>query len=104
MQVSTLLYCIGSEGERVFTSFKLSEDDGKKFDTVVERFNAYFVPKVNVIHERAQFHSRSQKHEENIEAYVRALYELSENTQFEKREEAIRDRLVLGVKEVERVE
>jgi len=101
VQVSTLLYCIGSEGERVFTSFKLSEDDGKKFDTVVERFNAYFVPKVNVIHERAQFHSRSQKHEENIEAYVRALYELSENTQFEKREEAIRDRLVLGVKDRE---
>ena len=60
-------------------------------------FDNHFVPKRNVIHERAKFYSRSQSANESIEQYVRALHELAEHTDFQDRDESIRDRLVLGI-------
>ena len=39
--------------------------------TVIGRFNAYFEPKRNVIHERAKFHNRNQKEGESVEEYMR---------------------------------
>ena len=99
VQVCTLIYCMGAQAEKILDSFNLSAEDAKKFDVVIERLNAYFQPKVNLIHERAQFHMRSQKPDESMETYIRALYECSEHCKFGNREEAIRDRLVLGVRD-----
>ena len=48
-----------------------------KFNAVLGRFNDYFEPKRNVIHERASFHKRNQKEVEHVEEYIRHLYELS---------------------------
>ena len=61
IQVSSLIYSVGSDAERVFSQFNLSEEEGKNFDTVLEKFNTHFVPQVKVIHERATFHKRSQR-------------------------------------------
>ena len=76
------IYSMGSDAERVFSQFKLSEEDVEKSDTVLETFNTHFVPQVNVIHERATFHKRSQREGEGVEEYVRSLFELSEHAQF----------------------
>ncbi|XP_012941040.1 uncharacterized protein K02A2.6-like [Aplysia californica] len=65
--------------------------------TVLENFDAHFVPKWNLIHERAKFHARAQNSGETIEEYVRALCKLSEHAAFKDRDETLRDRLVLGV-------
>ena len=37
-QVATLLYSMGEKSEDSFVSFKLSEEDGKKYDVVIKRF------------------------------------------------------------------
>ena len=50
-QVSSLIYNMGSDAERVFSQFNLSEEEGKNFYTVLEKFITHFVPQVNVIHE-----------------------------------------------------
>ena len=68
---------------------------------VLAKFDEHFVPRVNVLHERALFYSRAQQPDENVETYVRKLYELSEHANFPNREESIRDRLVLGVRDRE---
>ena len=34
IQVSSLIYSIGYDAERVFSQFNLSEEEGKNFDTV----------------------------------------------------------------------
>ena len=52
---------------------------------------------MNVLHERALFYSRAQLPDENIETYIRKLYELSKHAHFPNREESIQDRLVLGM-------
>ena len=101
IQVSSLFYSMGSDAERVFSQFNLSEEEGKNFDTVLEKFNTHFVPQVNVIHERATFHKRSQREGESVEEYVRSLFELPEHAQFAEKEETVRDRLVLGVQDQE---
>ena len=87
IQVSSLIYSMGSDAERVFSQFNLSEEEGKNFDTVLEKFNTHFVPQVNVIHERATFHKRSQREGKSVEEYVRSLFELSEHAQFAEKEE-----------------
>ena len=59
-----------------------------------------FIPKRNIIYERAIFHQRCQREGESVEAYVRSLYELSEHCEFDKkmdREDHIRDKLVIGL-------
>ena len=58
VQISSLIYSMGIEAENIFKSFNLSADDSKNFDTVIESFNNHFIPKKNVIHERAKFHQR----------------------------------------------
>lgn len=69
---------------------------------LLEKLNIYFMLKVNVIHERARFFLRTQKHEESVEEYIRSLYELAETCQFGLvKIENIRDRLVTGVMDKE---
>ena len=101
IRVSSLIYSIGYDAERVFSQFNLSEEESENSDTVLEKFNTHFVPQVNVIHERATFHKRSQREGESVEEYVRSLFELSEHAQFAEKEETIRDRLVLGLQDQE---
>jgi hypothetical protein len=53
--VNTLIYCMGSEADEIFSSFQLSDDNKKKFNVVKEKFDRYFIPKRNDIFERAKF-------------------------------------------------
>ena len=89
VQVNTLLYTMGREAEVIYDSFVYDdgEDDdygGEErgrpeldYDMVIAKFSDHFVPKRNVIHERACFHKRAQKPGESVEAFVRSLYEHS---------------------------
>ena len=88
---------MGPESEKIFTQFGLADAEANDFHTVIGRFNAYFEPKRNVIHERAKFHKRNQKEGESVAEYIRHLYELSEHADFADRESTIRDRFVLGL-------
>ena len=71
------------------------------FDDVVELFNTHFMPKVNVIHERAIFHQRVQGAGENIETFVRVLCDLAEHADFTDKDSSILDRLVVGLRDKE---
>uniref|UniRef100_A0A0F8AMR2 CCHC-type domain-containing protein n=1 Tax=Larimichthys crocea TaxID=215358 RepID=A0A0F8AMR2_LARCR len=100
VQVSTLIYGMGYEAENIFKSFSFVDDEsGDDYDTVIAKFDAYFVPKKNTIHERACFYQRVQK-PEMAESFIRAFCELSENCDFgETKSEHIRDRLVVGIRD-----
>ena len=94
VQVNTLLYVMGPKSEGVFSQFSLSEDDSKKYDVVITKFDNHFAPKRNVIHERAMFNKRDQLPDE----FIRVLYEMAERCDFgAAKDDAIRDRLVVGI-------
>ncbi|UYV66874.1 K02A2.6-like [Cordylochernes scorpioides] len=79
---------------------KQEEDDAKNLDKVIEAFDNHFIGKRNVVYERALFGLRSQRPEETIEEFVTVLHRISEHCEYANlREELIRDRLVLGVKD-----
>lgn len=92
---------MGPDAEKIFAQFELSDEDKKSYDVVLAKLNEYFVPKTNVIHVRATFHRREQKVGESVEQYVRCLYELAEHAEFPQKEESIRDRLVLGLNDLD---
>ena len=81
IKVSNLIYTMGSEAECIFKSFNF-EGDEKRLNKVIEKFDEYFVPKRNVIQERAKFHQRKQQEGESAEVFIRSLYDLSEYCDF----------------------
>ena len=74
MLVSAFIYTMGREAEHVFKSFTLVEGDDAKIDVILAKFDEHFVPKRNIIHERA--HQWNQNQRETVESFIQSLYEL----------------------------
>ncbi|UYV68677.1 K02A2.6-like [Cordylochernes scorpioides] len=99
-QITALIYLMGERAEEIHSAFNLSEDDAKNFEKVIEAFDNHFIGKRNVVYERTLFGLRSQRPEETIEEFVTVLHRISEHCEYANlREELIRDRIVLGVKD-----
>lgn len=99
-QVDALVYLMGTQAEEVFNTFKLSDAEKKKFNVVLSKFDAYFIPRRNIIFERALFNTRIQQDGESVEDFVTALHALADTCNYGVlREELIRDRLVVGLRD-----
>ena len=84
----------------ILHSFNLSDEDAKKYKVVKEKFDAHFIKRRNVIFERAKFNMRKQEDGETADSFITALYELAEHCNYGNlREEMIRDRLVVGIRD-----
>ena len=99
-QVNTLIYCMGDEADDILRSFKLSEEDSKKYSTVKAKFEDHFVKRRNVIFERAKFNNRKQEPGEAVDTFITALYALAEHCNYGTlHDEMIRDRIVVGIRD-----
>ena len=91
---------MGPEADDIFASFELNDENKKKYAKVKEKFDNHFIVRRNVIFERAKFNKRKQEDSENVENFVTSLYTLSEHCGYhDLREEMIRDRIVVGIKD-----
>lgn len=99
VQVSSLVYAIGSEAEKILASFSFdNEEDKEKFDVVLAKIEKYFILKRDLIHECAYFHQRNQLLGEKAVTYI--CYELAAYCEYgDKRDEHICDRLVVGIRD-----
>ena len=67
---------------------------------VVEKFDAFFRVRRNVIFERARFNRRYQREGEPVDTYIMELYKLTENCDSGALQaEMIRDRIVVGIRD-----
>ena len=98
-QVDAFIYTMGKEAESQFNRFQFTDEQKKSYKHVFDTFDAYLTPQRNVIHERATFGKRHQRDGESVHDYVQDLYELSTYCEFPNKEDAIRDRLVLGLRD-----
>ena len=71
---------MGQEAENIFKTFVFAHGENQDdYQTVLNKFEEYFVPKRNILHGRAKFHKRDQEAKEMVESYVRCLYEMAEH-------------------------
>ena len=54
-QVNTLPYTMGENADNVLTSTDISEENRKRYNSVIAKFDAFFKVRRNVIFERAKF-------------------------------------------------
>ena len=97
VQIATLKYCMGEESEEIIRTFDLSEEESKNYELVLNKFDTYFKPRKNVLRYRKKFHQRLQHEDEDIEAYLRALYSNANDCEFVDKKERIRDQFVAGI-------
>ena len=97
-QVNILIYSMGLKADDIFQSFGLSDEDGKKYQTVKDKFNVYFTACRNTIHERAKFNRRWQGETESVDEFITDLYALAKYCDYGGlHDELIRDRIVVGI-------
>lgn len=99
-QVNTLIYCMGDEADDILRGQALSDAERHQYQAVRDILDSYFVPRKNIIYERARFNQRVQQADENVDSFVTALYALAEHCNYGAlRDELIRDRLVVGLRD-----
>ena len=77
-----MLYVMGRESEKVFQTFQFVErtvgegadarqerERDTDFETLVQKFDSYFIVKRNIIHERTKFQERKQGQNETVEEF-----------------------------------
>jgi len=97
-QVNTLLYSMGEKSEDIMSTFNLTGDNAKKYDSVKEKFDNYFIKRRNTIFERAKFNTRKQEAGESVDAFITDLYCLAKHCNYGLlHDEMIRDRIVVGL-------
>ena len=98
VQVNTLIYAMGGNTLDIYKSFKIPEKEAE-YKTVIKRFEAHFVGRINIIYERAKFNRRVQKDGESVIDFIEDLNKLAEPCKFESlKDELIRDRIVVGIR------
>jgi hypothetical protein len=99
-QINTLIYLMGDQADDILLSFTLTDEEKKKYDSVLEKVERHFIIRRNTIYERAKFNSRVQQEGEPIEDFITSLYALAEHCEYTTlHDEMIRDRIVVGVRE-----
>lgn len=98
VQRDTLLYCMGTESEKVLRALTFGDNESDTdFDCLVKKFEDYFIPQRNIIFERAKFQDRRQIEGETVEEFYRSLKDLGKYCKYNDEDEIIRDRFVVGL-------
>lgn len=91
---------MGPEAESIVRCRDLTAAQLKNFDTVKTELTNHFIPKRNLIFERARFHKRVQESGESVDSFIKALYDLIQHCEYGAiRDKLIRDRLVVGLRD-----
>ncbi|UYV81563.1 K02A2.6-like, partial [Cordylochernes scorpioides] len=101
-QVNMLVYCMGDNADDILLSCKIASDQLENYGKVIECFESHFIPRRNIIYERARFNQRCQQEGEKVNEFITALHSLAEHCNFGMlHDELIRDRIVVGVRDRE---
>ncbi|UYV80862.1 K02A2.6-like, partial [Cordylochernes scorpioides] len=99
-QVNMLVYCMGDNADDILLSCKIASDQLENYGKVIECFESHFIPRLNIIYERARFNQRCQQEGEEVNEFITALHSLAEHCNFGMlHDELIRDRIVVGVRD-----
>ena len=93
---------MGEGSDSVLSSTDITAEERKVYKTVMEKLDAFFKGRRNVIFERATFNRRIQQQGETAEQFIMELYRLVEKCEYgDMKDEMIRDRLVVGISDTQ---
>lgn len=111
-KVAILLNVAGPEAEEVFNTFTYSPEvkDGddvvtpaespNDYTVVMNKFEAFCVPRKCITYERFKFLTRNQKMGESVDMYVTDLRDKAATCEFEKiKDSLIRDKMIAGLRD-----
>ncbi|UYV61067.1 K02A2.6-like, partial [Cordylochernes scorpioides] len=91
---------MGDNADDILLSCKIASDQLENYNKVIECFESHFIPRRNIIYERARFNQRCQQEGEKVNEFITALHSLAEHCNFGMlHDELIRDRIVVGVRD-----
>ena len=99
-KTATFLPCIGEDALEIFEGLDFpSEDDRKKLEVVITKFQGFCLGETNETYERFVFNSRQKKENETVDQYITTLRRLAQTCNFCAclRDSLILDRLVLRI-------
>ena len=102
-KTAMFLSVIGEGAIEVYEGTHFAVDEDKhKLTKVIEQFEVTFIGETNETYERYVFNSRDQGEGESIEQYITALRTLAQSCSFCSclKDSFLRDRLVLGIREM----
>ena len=91
----------GKEAMDIFNVLHLNEEEEKKF-IVTQAFDDFIIGETNESYDSYKFHTRRQKPDEPIEAFVTSRRQLIKSSNFgtaQLEDRLIRDQVVVGVRE-----
>ena len=98
VKINAFAYHMGGQVEDPLSSFALKDAGMKKDATVLDKFNFHFVGKKKITLVRARFNLRTKGEGESVDDYILDLYRSADRCEHcRKKDEGIRDRLVVGV-------
>ena len=101
MQCAVLMHVIGKQGQDVYQSFTFEGDEDGKYEPLVRKFDAVFLPKTNLTYERYRFNSCVQKEEQPFDTFATEVRGLAKTCEFgELKNSLIKDRLVCGIRDL----
>ncbi|CAK6984777.1 hypothetical protein LDENG_00184280, partial [Scomber scombrus] len=99
-QVNSLVYIMGDKADDILSSLPLTPEQLKDYEAVKRAFDNHFFRVHNVIYERAKFNKRSQEVGESAEHFIMDVHKMAEYCNYgDLREEMIRDRIVVGIRD-----
>ena len=102
-RIAVLLTCLGAEALEIHGGFSYEAgEDRHDIDTVILKFDKYFMAETNEAYESYRFNKCDQTETENIESYVTRLRQLVKGCNYgELSDRMIRDRIVAGIRDDE---
>ena len=73
---------IGKEALQIYCHVPMAEEENKNPKEIIEKLQAYFKPKRNVIYERYTFFFHDQEANETFDAYLVSLRRLASSCEF----------------------
>ncbi len=101
VQIAILLHTAGPEAQVIHSQFVFAnETDKDDIKKVLELFDAFCMPRKNIVSERYRFWSRGQLEDEPIDTWLKELKTISTNCEFKDEDDMLRDRIVFGYRDV----
>ena len=96
---SILLHCIGKNAKEIYQTFTFDQDSDKmKYDSIIAKFDEYFMPRKNLTFLRFSFLTARQEQGEKFDDFYTRLRKLSEDCELgDLRNSLVKDVIIIGL-------